>query len=274
MPDGRTDSRPAVVFSVCFTLALFGEQPSRSPHSLMRENFSAWLRRAGGRFRSSSAARQKRTSLGMSATGALRTFQGERSGPPSCQTGTEGAASLICETASAGGLIDEMAPAVPLYDEGASTGRAPSSRNNVRLDTFICSAMSSTVNSGLLHSARARSSVLPSSFFLRPPRRPRSRAARKPACVRSRISASSNSANAPMMWNMSRPTGVPVSMPASSTRSAAPFPWIASPSSIRCFIDRARRSSLTTTSVSPSRRAFNTATNPGRSEFAPVALSV
>jgi len=67
-----------------------------------------------------------------------------------------GLASLTREAAPAGGLIDEVAPAVPLYDEGAWTGRAPSSRNNVRLDTFICVAMDCHLQQTAVERARCR----------------------------------------------------------------------------------------------------------------------
>ena len=53
----------------------------------------------------------------------------------------------------------------------------------------------------------------------RPPRRPRVRAAERPACVRSRIRSRSNSASAAKTWKTSRPPGVVVSFDSVSERS-------------------------------------------------------
>ena len=56
----------------------------------------------------------------------------------------------------------------------------------------------------------------------RPPRRPRARAAARPAAVRSWMRSRSNSAMAPMMWNSSLPPGVVVSSCSDRLRSPTP----------------------------------------------------
>jgi len=61
-----------------------------------------------------------------------------------------------------------------------------------------------------------------SSFFRRPPTRPSARAAARPAEVRSRIIARSNSANDATICIIMRPAGEVVSMFSVSDRKAAP----------------------------------------------------
>src|SRR5664279_722698 len=56
----------------------------------------------------------------------------------------------------------------------------------------------------------------------RPPRRPRARAAARPALVRSLISSRSNWANAANRWNTSRPPGEVVSIDSVSDRNPIP----------------------------------------------------
>ena len=66
-----------------------------------------------------------------------------------------------------------------------------------------------------------------SSFFGRPPCRPRARAAASPACVRSRIRSRSNSARAPKTWKISLPPLVVVSI--CSVRLLKPTPPLVEP---------------------------------------------
>jgi hypothetical protein len=64
--------------------------------------------------------------------------------------------------------------------------------------------------------------LVSSSFLRRPPMRPSARAAARPAEVRSRIMARSNSAKAPTIYIIIRPAGVVVSICSVSERKPAP----------------------------------------------------
>ena len=112
------------------------------------------------------------------------------------------------------------------------------------------------------------------SFGLRPPLRPRARAAANPALVRSRIRLCSNSASAPKMWKMSFPPVLVVSMLSVSERNPTDRSsslWIIS---TRFFNERPRRSSLQTIRVSPWRNARWHDSHSGRAFLPePVTLS-
>lgn len=103
----------------------------------------------------------------------------------------------------------------------------------------------------------------------RPPRRPRFSAACNPAFVPSRMRSRSNCASAPNMWNTKRPPEVVVSMFSVIDRNPTPLDSI----SVRCFIDRPRRSSFQTVNVSLSRTLRMASARPGRSALTPEALS-
>jgi len=95
--------------------------------------------------------------------------------------------------------------------------------------------------------------LVASSFLRRPPTRPSARAAARPADVRSRIMARSNSANEPTICIIMRPAGVVVSMASVIERKPAPALAIRSMMCSISFNERDSRSSFQTTTVSPSR---------------------
>ena len=81
-------------------------------------------------------------------------------------------------------------------------------------------------------------------FRGRPPRRPRARAAARPAWVRSRMRAASNSARAAKMLKIKRPLAVVVSAQASPSEvNPAPVPVMAASVLRRSRVLRAGRSS-------------------------------
>lgn len=103
---------------------------------------------------------------------------------------------------------------------------------------------------------------------------PFSRAAASPAIVRSFTSSRSISATEARMWNSSRPDAVDVSNPSVSDRKSIPRSDRSAASAIRPWIERPSRSSFQITSVSPARAKPSASISPGRSIFAPLALSV
>ena len=112
-----------------------------------------------------------------------------------------------------------------------------------------------------------------SSFFRRPAMRPSALAAARPADVRSRIIARSNSAKAPTICIIIRPAGVVVSIFSVIERNPAPAFPIRSMMCSTSFKDRDSRSSFQTTTVSPSRRWSRRRCSSGRSHRPPDAVS-
>jgi hypothetical protein len=108
------------------------------------------------------------------------------------------------------------------------------------------------VISGSRSNALAAAKSAAESRLGRPPFRPLARAASSPAAVRSRMTERSNSASAAKTWNTSLPPEVVVSIASVSERSPIFRRSRSSTVSISCRMDRARRSSFHTTSVSPS----------------------
>ena len=84
-----------------------------------------------------------------------------------------------------------------------------------------------------------------------PPRRPRRRAAASPACTRSWMSARSNWARAPNIWNRNSPCGVVVSICSVSERKAMHRVLKSVTVVSRCGNDRPSRSSFQTIRQSP-----------------------
>ena len=81
------------------------------------------------------------------------------------------------------------------------------------------------------------------SLGLRPPVRPRARAASRPSRVPSMISSRWNSSIAPRTWKTSRPVGVVVSICCFRTTRPTPRSRSSSASASRCFSDRIARDS-------------------------------
>ncbi len=136
------------------------------------------------------------------------------------------------------GPVQPMRSSVPMrVDRGTLNDRhtdallAPASRAAV-----ICSIVSASMLGG------------------RPPRRPRRRAATKPAITRSRVSARSYWASAPKSENSNSPWGVLVSICSVSDRKATPRFFRSVMIARRLVNDRPRRSSFQTTKVSPAFR--------------------
>src|SRR4051794_2471746 len=94
--------------------------------------------------------------------------------------------------------------------------------------------------------------------------RPSARAAAKPADVRSRIIARSNSAKAPTICIIIRPAGVVVSMFSVIERKPAPALPMRSMMCSTSLSERDRRSSFQTTTVSPSRKWSSRRCSSGR----------
>ena len=111
------------------------------------------------------------------------------------------------------------------------------------------------------------------SLRRRPPTLPSARAAAKPAEVRSRIIARSNSAKAPTICIIMRPADVVVSIASVSDRKPAPAFSIFSKIWIRSFRERESRSSFQVTTTSPGRRWSIIRSNWGRSHLPPLAAS-
>jgi hypothetical protein len=101
----------------------------------------------------------------------------------------------------------------------------------------------------------------------------RRRAARSPALVRSAISARSNWATAPSTCSENMPCGVVVSIGSRRLRKCAPTASSCSMTARRWLTERARRSSLTTTRVSPGRISCSRRASTGRLRSAPEACS-
>ena len=110
--------------------------------------------------------------------------------------------------------------------------------------------------------------------FERPPRRPRARAADKPARVRSRMNSRSNSASEANRLKVRRPCEVV--MPIGSFKLFSPtLRAIRSLTrSTRCCSDRPSRSSFQMTRTSPARRFSSSFTKTGRSLRAAHNLGV
>ena len=83
---------------------------------------------------------------------------------------------------------------------------------------------------------------------------PRRRAAAIPALVRSRIRSSSNSPIAASTLNSSRPAGMLVSIPWSTTIRSTPSASSSPAGCVRCRVERASLSSFTTATASKLRR--------------------
>jgi len=107
----------------------------------------------------------------------------------------------------------------------------------------------------------------------RPPRRPRRRAAARPARTRSWVRDRSNCASAPKTWNRNSPCGVVVSICSVSDRNATPRSFNSFTVASRCDSDRPRRSSFQTTRQSPGLRNASAAARPARSSRLPLARS-
>lgn len=97
-------------------------------------------------------------------------------------------------------------------------------------------------------------SFLPLTLGLRPPLRPRARAAASPAWVRSRIRSRSISASAAKTWKINRPPGVEVSKPSVSERNPILRSRNSPTNTIRPRIARPKRSSFQIARTSLSRR--------------------
>ena len=109
---------------------------------------------------------------------------------------------------------------------------------------------------------------------LRPPLPPRARAAAKPDRVRSWIRRRSNYTRLEKMLNFNSPEAVDVSTaPPESDQKPMPLPSSSSTRLTKCDIERPRRSSRHTTSVSPGSRALTQASSSGRLPRTPDALS-
>ncbi len=111
------------------------------------------------------------------------------------------------------------------------------------------------------------------SFGL-PPIRPLARAAASPALVRSRMRSRSNSASAPMRWKISLPPGVVVSIFSVRLIKSTPRSLRRLSVSMRSLSERPSRSSFHTITVSPERTKARSSSNPFRSNFDPVILSL
>nr|QIZ22346.1 Recombinase family protein [Pseudomonas monteilii] len=111
------------------------------------------------------------------------------------------------------------------------------------------------------------------SVGLRPPLRPRARAASRPAMVRSRFSSRSYSARVANTFNCIRPPAVLVSMcsVSDSKRTCMASSWAISWS--RWERLRPKRESCHTTTVSPGRSAFSICSSSGRLALAPLICS-
>ena len=107
----------------------------------------------------------------------------------------------------------------------------------------------------------------------RPPRRPRRRAAARPALTRSRVSDRSNCASAPKTLNRNSPCGVVVSICSVSERNATPRSFSPFTVANRWGSDRPRRSSFHTTRQSPGFRNASAFARPPRSSRLPLARS-
>ena len=107
----------------------------------------------------------------------------------------------------------------------------------------------------------------------RPPRRPRRRGAASPACTRSWISARSNCASAPKMWNSNSPCGVVVSICSVRDRNATQRSFRSVTVVSRCGRDRPSRSNFQTTRQSPARIKASALPRPARSPRLPLARS-
>ena len=107
----------------------------------------------------------------------------------------------------------------------------------------------------------------------RPPRRPRRRAAARPARTRSWIRDRSNCASAPKTWNRNSPCGVVVSICSVNDRNATPRSFNSFTVASRWDSDRPRRSSFQTTRQSPGLRNASAAARPARSSRPPLARS-
>src|SRR5215212_9742498 len=108
--------------------------------------------------------------------------------------------------------------------------------------------------------------ALPSSSALGlPPRHPRALAEPSPATVLSRMISLSNSAKAPKTWKISLPPAVVVSRLSLRLRNPTPRPSSSPTRSINSRRDLPSRSSLATTSTSPSRQYSNASRNSGLS---------
>src|SRR5271163_1162384 len=143
-------------------------------------------------------------------------------------------------------------------DESAEDNRRHAAHTRIALDDLaeIVGSSFSSVTTGL-----------------RPPWRPRTAAASRPARVRSRMRSRPNCPSAPKIWKTSLPPGVVVSIASVSERKLTPRASRAFTVSIRCGNDRPRRSSFHTVRISPWRAKLSAAANPGRSALAPDALS-
>ena len=107
----------------------------------------------------------------------------------------------------------------------------------------------------------------------RPPRRPRRRAAARPARTRSWVNDRSNCASAPKTWNRNSPCGVVVSICSVSERNAMPRSFSSFTVASRWDSDRPRRSSFQTTRQSPGLRKASAFARPVRSSRLPLARS-
>src|SRR5690349_17736450 len=115
--------------------------------------------------------------------------------------------------------------------------------------------------------------LVASSVLRRPPTRPSARAAARPAEVRSRIMARSNSAKAATICIIIRPADVVVSMSSVSERKPAPALPIRSMMCSTSLSERDSRSSFQTTTMSPSRSWSSMRCSSGRSQRPPEAAS-
>ena len=106
-----------------------------------------------------------------------------------------------------------------------------------------------------------------------PPTRPRAFAARRPALVRSRMSARSNSAAAPRTWRANLPCGVEVSIGSRSDLKCPPTASTRSITSSRWTSERASRSIRATTRMSPRPTRPTARASSGRARLAPDAFS-
>ncbi len=142
---------------------------------------------------------------------------------------------------------------VPFVGSAVAKRHSATMRDTVAELTFQSRAVPAIVRLPLDTSSIAAARCSLSSFRGRPPTRPSRLACARPARVRSRIIARSNSANDPTICIIIRPAAVVVSTASVRERKPAPVSEIRSMTCRTSFSDRDNRSSFHTTIVSPSR---------------------
>ena len=144
----------------------------------------------------------------------------------------------------------------------------------VDLRTLNRPAISSTVSSPASYMRCAWSRWQLGELGGRPPVRPRARAEARPSRVPSTMASRSNSARAARNRKNSRPIGVVVSMPCSSTMKSTPCSSNQADRSSRCWWLRPMRRSRVTTTWSPRLSLPSSSSSRGREASLPEIFSI